>query len=122
MSVSGSVSLELLHAEVPSVVLYRVHWFSRILGRIFQLTRYISLVNLLANRELYPEFLCVRCPAEGMAAEVLRWLNDAAAYQELKGNLRALRDQVAKPGACSRAAVAILEMADLLNRSMQVAA
>jgi lipid-A-disaccharide synthase len=122
LSVSGSVSLELLHAEVPSVVLFRVHWFSRILGMIFQRTRYISLVNLLANRELYPEFLCTRCPAEGMASVVLRWLNDPVAYHTLKSNLHALREQVAKPGACARGAASILEMAERLKQGRRIAA
>jgi lipid-A-disaccharide synthase len=109
LSVSGSVSLELLHAEKPAVILFRVHWFSLILGHIFKRVRYISLPNLLANRELYPEFLVTKCPAEGMAERVLHWLNDPAAYEGLRRDLRELRQWVAKPGACDRAAAAILD-------------
>jgi lipid-A-disaccharide synthase len=109
MSVSGSVSLELLHAEKPSITLFRVHWFSLILGHIFKRVRYISLPNLLANRELYPEFLVTKCPAEGMAERVLHWLNDPAAYEALRRDLRELRLRVMKPGACDRAAAAIID-------------
>ena len=46
---------------------------------------YISLVNLLAGKELYPEFLSHRDEAEGMAAHVLRWLDDRPAYDALCG-------------------------------------
>jgi lipid-A-disaccharide synthase len=109
MSVSGSVSLELLHAERPSITLFRVHWFSLILGHIFKRCRYISLPNLLANRELFPEFLVTKCPAEGMAERVLHWLNDPPAYEALRRDLRDLRQRVARPGACDRAAAAILD-------------
>ena len=67
-------------------------------------TRYISLVNLLAGEELFPEFLTDRCEAEAIAGHLQRWSGDAPAYEELCGRLTALRQKVAAPGACDRAA------------------
>jgi lipid-A-disaccharide synthase len=69
---------------------------------------YIGLVNLLAGKELFPEFLTVECPAEEIAGHVLRWLNDEAAYRQVTGELAALRERVAIPGACGRAAEFVL--------------
>jgi lipid-A-disaccharide synthase len=108
MAVSGSVSLELLHAAVPSVILYKLNWYGMTLATLFQKCRYISLPNLLADRELYPEFLTTRCPAEPMAGHVLCWLEDPAAHAALRNELLALRQQVAMPGACERAAAEVL--------------
>jgi lipid-A-disaccharide synthase len=113
IAVSGSVSLELLHAAKPALTLYRVHWHGMILAHLLKRSRYISLVNLLAGKELYPEFLRAGCPAEEMAPHILHWLDDGQAYQALCSELAALRDRVAIPGACDRAASEVL---DFINR------
>jgi lipid-A-disaccharide synthase len=111
ISVSGSVGLELLYRATPSVVTYRASWSGVQLARVLMRCRYISLVNLLADRELFPERLSPRCEAEWMADSVLRWLEDRPAYDALCGELAALRDRVAEPGACGRAARHVLEVA-----------
>jgi lipid-A-disaccharide synthase len=109
LAVSGSVSLELLHAGVPSVILYKLNWYGMTLAALFKRCRYISLPNLLAGRELLPEFLTTGCPAEEMAGHVLRWLDNPHAYQALRRELAELRDRVAVPGACDRAAALVLD-------------
>ncbi len=105
---SGSVGLELLFHGKPAVVGYQLHWIESLGSRFILKCPYISLVNLLAGKALFPEFLTSRLPAETMAGHVLRWLDDPAAYQEVRDELAALRDRVAEPGACDRAAEVIL--------------
>lgn len=109
VAVSGSVGLELLYHGKPSVVLYRVGRTALKVSRWFQTSAYISLVNLLAGKELFPEFLTSQCEAEGISRRMLQWLNDPAAYAEMRGQLTALRQRVAKPGACDRAAQFVLD-------------
>jgi lipid-A-disaccharide synthase len=110
LAVSGSVSLELLYHGKPSTVLYRHRWISIALAHLLKRVPYITLVNLLANKELFPEYFGVQCPAESMAAHVLGWLNDNGAYEARCGELAELRQRVATPGACERAAEAILAL------------
>jgi lipid-A-disaccharide synthase len=109
IAVSGSVSLELLHGLVPTVVVYRVHWHQMLLSNLLKTTRWISLVNLLADEELFPEFLTMQCPAEAIANKLETWLTDEPARLSLQESLRRLRERVAEPGACERAAEYILE-------------
>jgi len=89
-------------------VLYRIRPIDLIVSRWFTTCRYISLVNLLAGRELFPEFLTDRCEAEAISSHVLRWLNDADAYAAARAELWKLRQRVAEPGACQRAAQYVL--------------
>ena len=86
---SGSVSLELLYRARPTVVLYRIGRLDLKLGRLFKTAPYISLVNLLAGKELYPEYLTDRCEMTPIAAHVLRWLNDAGAHASVRRELAA---------------------------------
>jgi lipid-A-disaccharide synthase len=110
LSVSGSVSLELLFRAKPAVMIYQHHWFCVLLGHILKRARFITLVNMLAERELFPEYFSHRSLAEPMARHALGWLENSTGYEALRGELRALRERVAVPGACERAATALVEL------------
>ena len=111
VAVSGSVSLELLFRTKPTAVLYKVTPGSMALGYLFKKCPYISLPNLLAGNELFPEFLTVACPADRIADQVVTWLNNDRAYTTLRRQLEMLRDRIAIPGACDRAAESVLAIA-----------
>jgi lipid-A-disaccharide synthase len=115
IAVSGSVGLELLHHGTPSTVVYKIDAFEMWMFNKLRTTRFISLVNLLAQKELFPEFLTTCSQAEAMAGQVLGWLNDDHQYGRIRGELAALRNRVAQPGACSRAADFIV---DVVRRRM----
>ncbi len=104
ISVSGSVSLELMNKLKPTVIVYRLSWIALRVGRAFMHCKHITLVNLLAEREIYPEFLTDHSAAEGIAGRILDWLDHPAKVQEVREALQKVKDQVAVPGACKRAA------------------
>lgn len=108
IAVSGSVGLELLYHGKPSAVVYRIGKFDLWVCKKFKTSNYISLVNLLAEQELFPEFLTDRCEAAAIAGHVLTWLNDPAAYAAACAELAELRRRVAEPGACARTAAYVL--------------
>jgi lipid-A-disaccharide synthase len=112
VAVSGSVGLELLYRGKPAVVVYRVPALLLRLIWVFKKSPYISLVNLLAEKELFPEYLSDRCEAEVAAEHILHWLRDDDKYRGVCRQLGCLRDSVAQPGACRRAAELILGRVD----------
>jgi lipid-A-disaccharide synthase len=118
IAVSGSVGLELLHAGKPSVVVYGINPVFRLAGWMLVNARYISLVNLLAGKELFPEFLTCRDQSAAIADRVLHWLNEPGAHARVREELSALRRKVAVPGACERAAAFLLQT---LERRAQAA-
>jgi lipid-A-disaccharide synthase len=108
VAVSGSVGLELMNRAKPTVVVYRVgraaYW---LVGQLVKV-KYMSLVNLLAGEELYPEIPTRHDDSDRIAEYTLHWLNDPAARAALVGRLADLRERVARPGACDRAASLLL--------------
>jgi lipid-A-disaccharide synthase len=71
MAKSGTVTLELALAGVPMVIAYRVNPATAFLVRRMGVSvKYASLVNLLADREVIPEFLQENCTPENLAAGV----------------------------------------------------
>jgi len=130
---SGSVSLELLAARVPTVIVYRISGFAYIVQSWFRRARFITLVNLLACREpigpvqpvlvppiavppadpeaVYPEYLAVSVPAERSAVHVVEWLTDAAQRRRTLERIEAVAATVARPGSAARAAEVVLAIA-----------
>ena len=107
-SVSGSVSLELLVEAVPTVILYALRRIDLMIARPFIKAKYITLVNLLADAELMPEYLTDGDASPDLARWAARWLDDPGERERAARALAELRDRVARPGAPSRAADAIV--------------
>lgn len=103
-AVSGSVGLELMNEALPSVIVYRIKPLDLMVARPFIKARFISLVNLLADAEVMPEYLTDRDVSTEMATLVLNWLNDPSERAKAASQLTELREQVARPGATARAA------------------
>jgi lipid-A-disaccharide synthase len=112
VAVSGSVSLELLHHLKPTAVVYKIGSFWLKLSQRLLASKYITLVNLLADQELFPEYLTDHCESRAIAAQLHEWLTNDAARTQLRDQLRALRDRVGQPGACERAARYLLDVVD----------
>jgi lipid-A-disaccharide synthase len=111
IAVSGSVSLELMYRRKPAVIVYRLRRLDLKLGRWAMRVPYITLVNLLAGEEVYPEFLTDRDPSKGVAERILEFLTDPKRRSEVTRKLDELCDRVAKPGAVAAAARFVMDMA-----------
>ncbi|MDF1872665.1 lipid-A-disaccharide synthase [Vannielia sp.] len=74
LAASGTVSLELAAAGLPMVVAYDMNWLSRqIIGRMLR-TDTVTLVNLVSQTRVVPEFIGANCKpaliAEGLKAVI----------------------------------------------------
>jgi lipid-A-disaccharide synthase len=117
IAVSGSVSLEMLYRRKPAVIVYRGGLILRTLAKMMMTCKYITLVNLLADEELYPEFRTTRDDEPQVAECVLKWLKDSMVKAECVAKLTALRNRVAVPGACERAAELLLHKHGLKQKA-----
>ncbi len=73
---SGTITLELACARVPMVVTYRVSAITAWLLRRMIKVKFVSLVNLLLNREAIPELLQERCHPDKLAKKLTTFLAD----------------------------------------------
>jgi lipid-A-disaccharide synthase len=121
IAVSGSVSLEIMFRAKPAIIIYRLKpltlWMVR---RLIDLP-YFTLVNLLADEMLFPEIATSRDESHQISVQVQKWLDDDSARMNLIGRLQALRDRVAIPGACERAASFLLSAIQKNKRASHAA-
>jgi len=67
LAASGTVSLELAAAATPMVIAYRMHWLSFRLIRAMALIDTVTLVNLVSDTRVVPEFLGPDCTPDQIA-------------------------------------------------------
>lgn len=111
LMVSGSVSLELLARKTPGVVIYRSHWGMYLLGNILITCKYMSLPNLIAGREIMPEFPSVGSPEKEIAkinTIMSDWLCTPLSLERARNKLSSLYNETVIPGASAQAAESIL--------------
>lgn len=73
--VSGSVTLEAALLGTPSIVLYKISHLSYFAARLLVKVDYISLPNLIANKEIFPEHI-QRIDPERIAEQVVSMVKD----------------------------------------------
>ncbi|MFM2149950.1 MAG: lipid-A-disaccharide synthase [Pseudomonadota bacterium] len=112
---SGTSSLEMAVAGIPHVVAYRVNPITAAIVQRLVQVRFASLVNLLAEREVAPEYLQDRATPEALAAALERLLEgpDASAQRDA---FRGVLGQLHPPGLAPSAAAAEAVLAELAGR------
>jgi lipid-A-disaccharide synthase len=113
ISVSGTVLLDVLHHRLPTVCIYRVgSWPGVLMYRHALLTPWFASVNLLAGREIVPEFCFQgRGPFDEVVAALQRLFLDGDARREAIKGLELAAERLGPPGACRRAALHALDLA-----------
>ena len=115
IAASGTVSLELAANGCPMVIAYDMHPFSFWLMQRAALIDTVTLVNLVTDTRVIPEFLGPRCRADLIAPQLLSLLEDASAQtaqvQAMQVTMERLGRGQEAPGL--RAARSVLRALDL---------
>jgi lipid-A-disaccharide synthase len=108
---SGTTTLEAALAGTPMVVAYKVHHLSWAVFQRLRTVRWVSLVNLVADREIVPEVLQDRASAAELAAHLRPLLdpNDPRTIAQREG-LASVRERLGAPGASSRVVALVDEL------------
>ena len=67
LAASGTVSLELAAAQTPMVIAYKMNWLTAAIMRRLMRVDTVTLVNLVSETRVVPEFLMENCTAEAVA-------------------------------------------------------
>jgi lipid-A-disaccharide synthase len=109
MVASGTATLESAYFGMPFVLVYKVSWPTYFAARLMMQTRFLGMPNVLADREIVPEFLQHEAKPKEIGAAVLRLMNDAAARDTMITEFAAIIEKLGEAGASEKAAKAILE-------------
>jgi lipid-A-disaccharide synthase len=101
---SGTATLEAALYNIPQVVCYKSDFFSMLLGWLVVKVKYISLVNLLLNREAVKELLGYTLTPGNLARELGSILKGGDRRDQVLSDYETLRKVLGPSGASARVA------------------
>jgi len=105
---SGSATLEAAYFRMPFALIYKVAWPTYFAGRLLVKVKYLGMPNVLANKQIVPEFIQHRARPKDLAKAVAQLLNNPMARERMISEFDKIAAQLGESGASQRAARAIL--------------
>jgi lipid-A-disaccharide synthase len=106
---SGTATLEAALFTVPEVVCYKATDFSYRLAKAMIKVKYISLVNLVMDRESVKELIQNDLNEDKLAVELDQLLHNGKRQRQLLEDYEELKDRLGNAGASEKAAEVILK-------------
>ena len=100
---SGTVSAELAMLHVPTIVVYKMNAITTWIGRLLINVKWVSLVNILLKRAVYPEFLGPDATTDNVINAVQQ-LTIPANRENMIASLKST-DKLWQPGYCGASAM-----------------
>ncbi len=112
LAASGTVTVEAAIAGLPLVVIYRVNPLTYFLGSLIikKLFRnFITMVNIIACKEVYKEYL-QHFTIDELKSEIVKILPDGSRRKEIESEIAETVSKLSSGGigACKRAAISVL--------------
>ncbi|HAX91233.1 MAG TPA: lipid-A-disaccharide synthase [Rhodospirillaceae bacterium] len=90
LACSGTVSVELALAALPSVIAYKIGKLTGAIYRRLIKTRYASLVNIMQDRMVLPEYIQEDCTPDNLARALTDLLSNDTAHLAMKDDLTSI--------------------------------
>ena len=86
VSKSGTISLEICNAQIPSIIIYKMNSINFFIVKMLIKVKFANIINIAANEEIIPELLQSKCNPKNIFNTTDGLLQDA----------KALKKQIAK--------------------------
>ena len=117
---SGSATLEAAYFRMPFVLVYKVAWPTYLVGRMVVKVDHLGMPNVLAGKEIVPEFIQHQASPTAIAESVSRLMNDDAARIRMISEFDSVVAKLGEGGASEKAARAIMRELGSENSTLGV--
>ena len=79
---SGTVSLEICNAKVPSIIIYKINLINFLIMKSLVKVKFANIINIINNEEIIPELLQGECNAKEIFRSVVYFLKNPSLAQK----------------------------------------
>ncbi len=76
VSKSGTVSLEICNAKVPSIIIYKMNFLNFLIVRMLVKIKFANIINIINNKEIIPELIQNECNSKEIYNSVVYFLKN----------------------------------------------
>ena len=73
---SGTVSLEICNAKVPSIIIYKINFINYLIMKSLVKVKYANIINIINEKEVIPELLQSECNAKEIYKSTVYFLKN----------------------------------------------
>ena len=73
---SGTVSLEICNAKVPSIIIYKMNFINFFIVKFLVKTKYANIINIINQKEIIPELIQKECNSKEIFRSVVYFLKN----------------------------------------------
>jgi len=105
---SGSATLEAAYFRMPFVLVYKVAWPTYLAARLVVTVKYLGMPNVLANKEVVPEFIQHTAKPPAIADAVQPLIENARAREQMISEFDSIMGKLGRGRAGEKAAQVII--------------
>jgi len=90
VSKSGTVSLEICNAKIPSIILYKMGIINFLIVKMLVKTKFANIINIAAKEEIIPELLQSDCNPNNIFSVVSDFLNNPKKMEEQLSKIQSI--------------------------------
>jgi len=76
VSKSGTVSLEICNAKIPSIIIYKMNFLNFMIVKFLVKIKYANIINIINNKEIIPELIQNECNPKEIFNSVVYFLKN----------------------------------------------
>ena len=76
VSKSGTISLEICNAKVPSIIIYKMNFLNFLIIKMLVKIKFANIINIINNKEIIPELIQRECNAKEIYNSVVYFLKN----------------------------------------------
>ena len=73
---SGTVSLEICNAKVPSIIIYKMNFINFFIVKLLVKTKFANIINIINQKEIIPELIQKECNSKEIFRSVVYFLKN----------------------------------------------
>ena len=108
VSKSGTASLEICNANVPSIIIYKMNFLNFMIVKFLVKIKYANIVNIINNKEVIPELIQKECNAKEIYKSVVYFLKNPSLMDQQVKECRITLDEIKSKTSSTGEASSIL--------------
>ena len=94
VSKSGTVSLEICNAKIPSIIIYKMNFLNFMIVKFLAKVKYANIINIINNKEVIPELIQNECNSREIFKSVVYFLKNPALMDKQINDFTVTLDEI----------------------------
>ena len=106
---SGTVSLEICNANVPSIIIYKINMINYLIMKSLVKVKFANIINIINNKEVIPELLQNECNGKEIYNSVVYFLKNPDLMKDQVNNFNKTLNEIRSKSSSSLEASSVLK-------------